>query len=280
MYAANWPVEEFDFTPITRAGLVGTLGFDDVVLETRASGDVVAAADPLLSRLHWLRDLRGPLGLALLLLLVVELAVAARRNQQILAAPATPPRRASGAGACRRASADRNSPARSPARCNAGSSARHGPRTELTRGGRTGAGKIRAVTALPHADDPPRETDPRFPSGRWRGYFEQSGRRTRMELDLTFSRGRLFGDGRDAIGDFVLSGVYDCASGACELLKTYLGQHAVEYSGRAARGIAGTWTLPDAAREPGVTTGPFHIWPIAAGEASADHAHAALALTR
>ncbi len=116
--------------------------------------------------------------------------------------------------------------------------------------------------------EPPRESDPRFPSGRWHGWFAQDGHRTRMELDLVFSRGRLFGDGRDAVGDFVLSGGYDCTSGACELHKAYLGQHTVEYAGQAAaRGIAGAWQLTGAPPEPGITTGPFRIWPAASGVA-------------
>lgn len=134
------------------------------------------------------------------------------------------------------------------------------------------------MTNGPSCNDEPREADPRFPSGRWRGYFEQYGRRTRMTLDLTFARGRLFGDGRDAVGDFMLSGNYDLTSGACEMHKAYLGQHSVEYSGHAAgRGIAGLWTLSGSRPVPGATSGPFRIWPVGAGEEAAEAVEAEVA---
>ena len=50
------------------------------------------------------------------------------------------------------------------------------------------------------------ETDPRFPSGPWTGFFLQPllpGRHL-MELRLTFRHGAMSGDGRDWVGPFVV----------------------------------------------------------------------------
>lgn len=117
------------------------------------------------------------------------------------------------------------------------------------------------MSANPWSDETFREPDPRFPSGRWAGFWSQDGRRGRMSLDLTFANGKLFGDGRDRVGDFVLSGQYDTRTGACSIHKAYLGQHGVEYEGCAtSQGIRGDWRIhiPRVMLE----TGPFHIWPV------------------
>ena len=116
-------------------------------------------------------------------------------------------------------------------------------------------------------DEPVRETDSRFPSGRWAGYWEQDGQRARMRLDLSFAGGKLTGDGRDAVGDFVLSGGYDTKSGKCGMCKTYLGQHDVDYDGRAAGdGIRGLWQIAQGIEELQYEdAGPFHIWPVGSG---------------
>ena len=116
-------------------------------------------------------------------------------------------------------------------------------------------------------DEPIRATDSRFPSGRWAGYWEQDGQRARMKLDLSFADGRLIGDGRDVVGDFVLSGAYDMESGKCGMCKTYLGQHDVDYDGRAGGdGIRGRWRIAYATEEAQYEdAGPFHIWPIGSG---------------
>lgn len=107
------------------------------------------------------------------------------------------------------------------------------------------------------------ELDGRFPSGRWAGWWQQLSTRGRMELDLSFARGRICGDGRDWVGAFVLSGSYDPAIGACTLLKSYLGQHDVDYDGVAStNGIRGTWRLIDRQTRKFVDFGPFHIWPV------------------
>jgi hypothetical protein len=116
----------------------------------------------------------------------------------------------------------------------------------------------------PHPDNA--ELDGRFPSGRWHGWWQQLSTRGRMELDLSFARGRIFGDGRDWVGDFVLSGSYNPEFGGCSLLKTYLGQHDVDYDGvAAANGIRGTWRLIDRETRRVVDCGPFHIWPVSHG---------------
>lgn len=111
-----------------------------------------------------------------------------------------------------------------------------------------------------------REMDQRFPSGRWAGYWMQLGRRGTMQLHLTFAGGRLFGDGRDAIGDFVLSGAYHCTDGRVSMHKAYLGHHGVEYDGVAGEGgIRGVWTIVEPGTDGVDASGPFHIWPVAPG---------------
>jgi len=110
------------------------------------------------------------------------------------------------------------------------------------------------------------ETDGRFRSGRWTGYWEQDGRRARMRLELTFAGGRIVGDGRDVVGDFVISGAYDRQTGVCTMQKTYLGQHDVDYDGTAAAdGIRGIWRIFLAG---GLIddAGTFHIWPVSDDE--------------
>lgn len=106
------------------------------------------------------------------------------------------------------------------------------------------------------------ETDPRFPSGKWLGFFLQPALppgRHDMELVLTFCRGRLTGEGRDCVGTFRLHGTYDLASGRCEWIKQYVGRHAVYYRGfNEGKGIWGTWEI---AGETPPQRGGFHIWP-------------------
>ena len=55
---------------------------------------------------------------------------------------------------------------------------------------------------------PELETDPRFPSGPWTGYFlqRQIPGKHLMELRLTFIKGSMTGEGRDWVGDFVIRG--------------------------------------------------------------------------
>lgn len=106
------------------------------------------------------------------------------------------------------------------------------------------------------------ETDPRFPSGPWVGFFTYKGHadKTRMELRLAFSHGTLTGEGRDRVGEFIVRGQYDVASGETYFTKGYIGRHDVFYKGfNEGKGIWGTWEFP--AKLASSLTGGFHIWP-------------------
>jgi hypothetical protein len=86
-----------------------------------------------------------------------------------------------------------------------------------------------------------------FPSGNWRGYWEQSlwGQQPMDNLVLRFSAGRVEGEGRDVIGAFTFSGEYD-ERGTIRLVKQYLNAHQVlyvgEYDGEGT--IHGRWSIP------------------------------------
>jgi hypothetical protein len=109
------------------------------------------------------------------------------------------------------------------------------------------------------------ETDPRFPSGPWIGFFLQTlppvGKQW-MELRLTFRSGTMTGEGRDFVGRFVIRGEYDLADGRCHWKKTYEGRHDVFYTGfNEGKGIWGGWEIRDIPA-PGIRLhGGFHIWP-------------------
>src|SRR4051794_24085778 len=86
------------------------------------------------------------------------------------------------------------------------------------------------------------ETDPRFPSGRWIGYFIQGALRGKhqMELLLTFANGDMTGEGRDRVGPFVVRGRYQLEDGKCHWHKRYVGKHDVYYEGfNEGKGIWG-----------------------------------------
>ncbi len=109
------------------------------------------------------------------------------------------------------------------------------------------------------------EQDSRFPSGPWKGFFLQPVLKGRhwMELNLTFRKGTLTGDGKDWVGEFLFRGRYDVESGKCWWTKQYIGRHAIAYQGyNEGKGIWGTWewqhTTP--------WRGGFHIWPVAMGD--------------
>jgi hypothetical protein len=107
------------------------------------------------------------------------------------------------------------------------------------------------------------ETDPRFPSGEWTGFFLQLAVRGRQKtsLNLTCSEGRLTGEGKDWAGRYTIDGSYDLATGQCEWTKQYIGRHAVTYKGtNNGRSIWGVWELTQLW---GLLTdrGGFHIWP-------------------
>ncbi len=92
------------------------------------------------------------------------------------------------------------------------------------------------------------ESDERFPSGPWTGFFLQPplvGRQW-MELALTFRAGVVTGEGRDRVGEFLIRGRYEVESGQCWWSKRYLGRHDVSYMGyNEGRGIWGTWETPE-----------------------------------
>jgi hypothetical protein len=107
------------------------------------------------------------------------------------------------------------------------------------------------------------ESDPRFPSGRWTGFFLQRliPGRHQMELILTFRDGQMSGEGRDWVGEFVIRGKYDTADGRCHWSKRYVGRHDVYYEGfNEGKGIWGHWEIA-ATREYPRQHGGFHIWP-------------------
>jgi hypothetical protein len=110
------------------------------------------------------------------------------------------------------------------------------------------------------------ETDPRFPSGPWTGFFldRRMPGRHRMELDLKFQEGLLTGDGRDHVGQFLLRGRYELDSGRCHWNKQYIRQHHLFYKGfNEGKGIWGVWEITIAGI---VVRGGFHIWPEGQGD--------------
>jgi hypothetical protein len=112
-------------------------------------------------------------------------------------------------------------------------------------------------------DERPVEQDDRFPSGEWKGFFlqRQLPGRHWMELHLTFRDGLIRGEGRDWVGEFLMTGRYQVSDGKCWWTKKYLKRHDVFYQGyNEGKGIWGTWEIP------GDFSGGFHIWPIAMGD--------------
>jgi len=121
------------------------------------------------------------------------------------------------------------------------------------------------------------ETDPRFPSGPWTGFFLQKelpGKHL-MVLALTFQQGTMTGDGRDRVGDFIVRGHYTLDDGKCWWTKRYLGKHDVFYQGyNEGKGIWGTWEIP--ADHFGIRyQGGFHIWPVGMGDPTGQHLYEA-----
>jgi hypothetical protein len=117
------------------------------------------------------------------------------------------------------------------------------------------------MTPLPPKS--PVETDPRFPSGPWQGFFLMAHLpgRHRMELHLSFQHGVMTGEGRDMIGSFLIRGKYNLDGGKCSWNKRYIGKHDVAYQGyNEGKGIWGLWEIPPTWR------GGFQIWPTAMGD--------------
>lgn len=107
---------------------------------------------------------------------------------------------------------------------------------------------------------PALETDPRFKSGRYRGFYLQFGRRTPQELTLAFADGRLEGWGTDPVGRFAVAGTYDISSGRAICTKQYPGQHTVHYDMTAEvhNGLWGLWQIRGTSGD----HGGFQLWPV------------------
>ena len=104
------------------------------------------------------------------------------------------------------------------------------------------------------------ETDPRFPSGRWIGFWLQRffiGRQY-MSLNLTFAAGVVKGEGVDRVGEFTLTGRYELTTGACRITKAYVGAHSLTYEGRNENDGQWIWGLW---HHRTLDRGGFHIWP-------------------
>jgi hypothetical protein len=97
-----------------------------------------------------------------------------------------------------------------------------------------------------------------FPSGRWRGYWQQKGwgRQAMHNLVLRFEDGLVAGEGIDVVGRFTFAGA--CGpGGTVVLVKHYPGRHRVVYRGayNGEGAIVGEWTIGDHLR------GPFALSP-------------------
>ena len=118
------------------------------------------------------------------------------------------------------------------------------------------------------------ETDLRFPSGPWTGFFLQKelpGRHF-MELALHFLQGTMTGEGRDRVGDFIIRGHYTLEDGKCWWTKRYLGRHDVFYQGfNEGKGIWGTWEIPPDKNLGIRYHGGFYIWPVGLGDPTGEH---------
>lgn len=100
-------------------------------------------------------------------------------------------------------------------------------------------------------------SDKLYPSGPWTGFYNyQPKDKHRMDLHLSFTNGKISGEGNDNVGAFIIRGQYHAESAECHWTKTYQGAHDVFYRGfREGKGIWGTWEIRQDSR------GGFHIWP-------------------
>lgn len=87
-----------------------------------------------------------------------------------------------------------------------------------------------------------------------------ANKRHPTELVLNFHKGRMWGEGKDFVGKFVVEGKYTTEDGKANWQKTYIGKHSVYYNGyNEGKGIWGIWDIPNTL---GVNwRGGFHIWP-------------------
>jgi hypothetical protein len=95
-----------------------------------------------------------------------------------------------------------------------------------------------------------------FPSGSWRGYWEQLGwgRQPMHNLVLRFRGGAVQGEGTDCVGRFTFRGEYD-DQGTVTLVKQYVGRHQVLYQGThdGEGTIFGRWSIGE------LWSGPFAL---------------------
>ncbi len=124
------------------------------------------------------------------------------------------------------------------------------------------------------------ETDPRFPSGKWGGFYlmpHTGQKRHQTECVLNFHSGRMWGDGQDKVGKFIIEGKYNLEDGKAHWLKTYISKHTVHYNGyNEGKGIWGIWEIPNTLNIN--WRGGFHIWPEGVGIGGDDSLHEALDL--
>lgn len=85
-----------------------------------------------------------------------------------------------------------------------------------------------------------------YPSGTWRGYWEQEfyGKQAMQDFKLSFEDGKVKGGGHDVVGAFIFTGEYD-DQGNITLIKRYIARHFVTYTGKydGEGTIAGTWKI-------------------------------------
>ena len=101
------------------------------------------------------------------------------------------------------------------------------------------------------------ESDNRLPTGEWNGFYLENHqpRRGWMHLYMSFTDGKIKGEGTDYVGPWVAHGEYDLETGICSWVKQYIGKHQVIYHGKIGEnGIMGHWEIS-------FITGEFHIWP-------------------
>jgi hypothetical protein len=93
------------------------------------------------------------------------------------------------------------------------------------------------------------ESDPRFPSGVWIGWFKQL-RKYSMRVEMTFRNGAIAAAGSDEqIGKFTFAGRYSLSDGRCSWTKVYQSRPEanaqVHYHGfNEGKGIWGQWEFP------------------------------------
>lgn len=105
---------------------------------------------------------------------------------------------------------------------------------------------------------PPDESDPRFPSESWIGFWiQRSMGKQATSIAFRFSDGKISGEGRDIVGKFTFSGTYDLNSGRCLMTKQYLGAHQVHYEGVCEGRDLWLWGMWNIRHH----RGGFHLWP-------------------